>query len=70
MFSCFKNRLTLIKEQNGIINLRLPENELEIFTSYHSTQRWEIDQQNLINHIYVFQIFQLYIKYLNYTLNI
>ena len=49
MFPGLKNGLTLIKEQDGIINLGLPENELEVFTSSHSTQGREINQQNLID---------------------
>ena len=63
MFSCLKNGLTFIKEQYGIIDLRLSKNELEILARCYSTQWWEIDQQNLINHIYLFAFQILYLIY-------
>jgi len=47
MFSGFKDGFTLIKEQNGVIDLSLSENELEILSSCHSTKRWKVYQQNL-----------------------
>jgi len=46
-FSGFKDGLTLAKEQDAIIDLSLSENELEILSSCHSTQRWKVYSQNL-----------------------
>ena len=42
-----KNTLTLVKEQNGVVDLGLPEYELEILVRLHDPQRGEIDQQHL-----------------------
>lgn len=44
---CLKDGLTLVKEQDGIVDLGLSEYELEILSSTHATQRGEVDQQNL-----------------------
>ena len=46
--TCFKDCFTLIKEQDGIIDLGFSENELEILSSCHWAQRWEVDQEDLI----------------------
>ena len=42
-----KDGLTLVKEQNGVVDLGLPEDELEILSSTHAAQRGEVDQQHL-----------------------
>ena len=43
----FKNGFTFIKEQDGVIDLGLSENELEILSSRHGAKRGEVDQENL-----------------------
>ena len=43
----FKNGFTFIKEQDGVIDLGLSENELEILSSRHGPKRGEVDQENL-----------------------
>ncbi len=46
-FSGLKNSLTLVKEQDGVIDLRFSEDELEVLASTHGPQGGKVDQQNL-----------------------
>lgn len=47
LLSALKDGLTFIKEQNGIVDFGLTEDELEVLSSRHATQRGEVDQENL-----------------------
>ena len=42
-----KDGLTLVKEQNGVVDLGFPEYELEVLSSTHAAQGGEVDQQHL-----------------------
>ena len=46
-----KDGLTLVKEQDGVVDLGLPEDEFEVLTSTHATQGGEVDQKNLYVHV-------------------
>ena len=46
-FSGLKNGLTLIKEEDSIVDLGLSEDELEVLPSPHVTKRGKVNQQNL-----------------------
>ena len=47
LLSALKDGLTLIKKQNGVVDFGLSEDELEVLSSRHATQRGEVDQENL-----------------------
>ena len=42
-----KDGLTLIKEQDGVIDLCFPEDEFKVLSGTHAAQGGEVDQQNL-----------------------
>ena len=46
-FPGLKNPLTLIKEQNGIIDFGLSKDKPEVLVGFHHTERRKVDQQNL-----------------------
>ena len=43
----FKDSFTLIKEENGVIDLGLTKDELKILPSWHTAQWWEVDEEDL-----------------------
>ena len=45
-----KDGLALVKEQNGVVDFGLAEDELEVLAGRHAPQRWEVDQENLYPH--------------------
>ena len=49
-FSGFKDGFTLVKEQDGIIDLGFSEDEFEIFSSTHAAQWREVYKQYLQLH--------------------
>ena len=47
LLSGLKDGLTLIKEEDSVVDFGLTKDELEVFSSGHTAQRWEIDEEDL-----------------------
>ena len=47
LLSGLKDGLTLVEEEDCIVDFGLAENEFEVFSCGHTAQRWEIDEENL-----------------------